>query len=119
MLWRFLIRLIIGMKQSYMNLAIDSIWEDFESEYTDLKNYAEALDYVTNKLNLSEQEVAEIGLIARRAVHSQFTEKDIKKMMKKDPELYACLVALTITGTFFGLYLSDYLSNQCIWGVAI
>ena len=92
-----------------MNRNVLSIWETFEKAYTDLDCYEVAAKYVEDELNLDEHEVKSIACIAKDAVYNQFDEKTMKKMLSKSPELYATMVSLTITGIFFGVYLSRYL----------
>jgi K+/H+ antiporter YhaU regulatory subunit KhtT len=92
-----------------MDLNIHAIFQDFQKEYSDLHNYEEALDYVKDSMNLSQTEAAEIGFMAKALVEDKFYEKTLTKMKKKNPELYAAMVAMNVTSVFFGIYLSKYL----------
>lgn len=92
-----------------MYLAIDSIWLDFEKEHRKSENIEVIEASMVEKYNLSLQEAGEIGLLVKYLVDRQFSEKTLKKMKKKNPELYECMEDLTMTGIFFGMFLSKYL----------
>jgi hypothetical protein len=92
-----------------MKADIIMLWEDFEKIFGNLKAYQDTLNKLTSNLNLSEPEIEELIAIARYSVEKEFTEKEIIKMKKKNPELYEACVFPVFLGILFGIYISSYL----------
>ena len=98
-------------------MNITSIWEDFEKESSSFDGLEEVLDFVATKYGMSKDEVIELMRVSNLAIADYFDISELTKKTgflkrKSNKRVYSSALAVFINGVFFGMFLSNFLSQQ-------